>query len=149
MRVRLKMLLAAALGFLVAHFFDPDRGRSRRARLTDQAKSKVRHGASNIRSQAEYRKGVAKGAVHTITDALRPDREYDNDTLLQKVRSEAIGQWKLNVSEPADVEVTIDDRSGAVRLTGRIPSEEGRAQLIDLVNGVDGVKALDDRTVVG
>ncbi len=77
--------------------------------------------------------------VHDLTEFLRPPREYDDDTLLQKVRSEALGYW----DHPDTIDVDI--RDGLVRLTGRVESEKGRDRLIELIRAVDGVGLIDDR----
>jgi osmotically-inducible protein OsmY len=131
----LGVVTGAAAGYLL----DPDRGRSRRARLGDQARSQARTASDSLKSGLEYQRGVAKGMVHDITQPLRPRREYDDETLLQKVRSEALGYW----DHPDTIEVDI--RDGMVRLTGRVNSEKGRDQLIELIRGVDGVGLIDDR----
>lgn len=130
--------VGAAIGFLL----DPDRGHSRRARLSDQARSQARSASDSLKSGLEYQRGVAKGMVHDLTEPLRPRREYDDDTLLQKVRSEALGYW----DHPDTIEVDI--RDGMVRLTGQVDSEKGRDQLIELIRAVDGVGLIDDRLAI-
>lgn len=129
------VMTGAAAGYLL----DPDRGRSRRARLGDQAKSRARATSDSIKSGLEYQRGVAKGMVHDLTEPLRPRRVYDDETLLQKVRSEALGYW----DHPDTIEMDI--RDGMVRLTGNVESQEGRNRLIELIRAVDGVGLIDDR----
>jgi osmotically-inducible protein OsmY len=131
--------LGATAGAAVAYLLDPDRGGARRARLSDQAKSRARTVSDSLKSGIEYQQGVAKGMVHDLTEILRPPREYDDDTLLQKVRSEALGYW----DHPDTIDVDISD--GSVRLTGRVESEKGRDRLIELIRAVDGVGLIDDR----
>lgn len=145
---RLKMIVAAGIGFGAAYFLDPDRGRSRRAQLADQTRARLRAGLSKVRARAEYQKGVAKGTIHRITEPLRPEKRLDGDTLVQKVRSEAIGQWKRTVAGQVEIHVEADGDNGAIRLTGEIGREEDRDRLLKLVRMVDGVDSLDDRTVV-
>jgi osmotically-inducible protein OsmY len=131
----LGVMTGAAAGYLL----DPDRGRSRRSRLGDQTKSRARATSDSIRSGLEYQRGVAKGMVHDLTEPLRPRRVFDDETLLQKVRSEALGYW----DHPDTIE--IDIRDGMVRLTGNVESQEGRNRLIELIRAVDGVGLIDDR----
>lgn len=131
--------LGMTTGAVIGYLLDPDRGRSRRARLSDQTKSHARTASESLKSGLEYQRGVAKGIVHDLTDPLRPQREYDDATLLQKVRSEALGYW----DHPDTIDVDI--RDGMVRLTGRVDSEKGRDRLIELIRAVDGVGLIDDR----
>lgn len=92
-----------------------------------------------MKSGLEYQKGVAKGVVHDITEPLRPERVYDDATLLQKVKSEALGYW----DHPDTIEVDISE--GTVRLTGDVGSEAAREKLMSLLRRVDGVGLIDDR----
>lgn len=128
-----------ASGAALAYLVDPDRGRSRRARLSDQSKAKARDMKRSMKSGLEYQRGVAKGVVHDLTEPLRPNRQFDDETLLQKLKSEALGYW----DHPDTIEVDISD--GIVRLTGDVDDEESRDQLVKLIRRVDGVGLIDDR----
>jgi len=131
--------LGITTGGAIAYLLDPDRGRSRRARLRDQTKSQIRTASESMKNRLEYQRGVARGIMHDLTGPLGPQRQYTDDTLLQKVKSEALGHW--------DHEGTIDVeiRDGVVMLTGRVDSETGRDRLIELIQAVDGVGLIDDR----
>lgn len=143
MRGLLKFGFAAAVGAGIAYLFDPDRGRTRRAMLADQAAARARDASETVKAKAEYQKGVAKGVVHEVADSLREERVYDDETLLQKVRSEALGYWP----DAGDVEVDISD--GMVRVSGSVNSEPDRDRLIGMIREVDGVGLIDDRLRVG
>lgn len=92
-----------------------------------------------MKSGMEYQKGVAKGVVHDLTEPLRTEQRYDDETLLQKLRSEALGYW----DHPDTIEVDISD--GTVRLTGDVGDQNARDQLVKLIRRVDGVGLIDDR----
>lgn len=139
----LPFAIGLAAGAVLAYLFDPDRGRSRRARLVDQTAARGRDLTESMRKQAEYQKGVAKGIIHEASDALRAKGEYDDETLLQKVRSEALGHW----DGPHSIEIDITD--GMVRITGSVESEDSRERLIELIRDVEGVSLVDDRMRVG
>ena len=139
MRRPMIFALGLASGAAVAYLVDPDRGRSRRARLRDQSKSQARTVSASLRSGIEYQRGVAKGIVHDLTEPFRPEREFDDETLLQKVRSEALGYW----DHPDAIEVDIN--AGTVRLTGVVDGDVARDRLIQLIRKVDGVGLIDDR----
>lgn len=133
----------AIFGALLAYVFDPDRGRSRRARLTDQAAASGRTFSDKMRKTAEYQTGVARGVFHEASDALRPDKDYNDETLLQKVRSEALGYW--DGSEAIEIDIT----DGMVKVKGSVRDTASRDQLLDLIKDVEGVDLIDDRLTVG
>jgi osmotically-inducible protein OsmY len=134
---------AAAIGAAIAYMFDPDRGRTRRARIADQAAARARYAAGAVKAKAEYQKGVAKGIIHDVTEPLRGEGTYDDDTLLQKVKSEALGYW------PDPQEIEVDITNGMVRVSGTVAKESDRENLIKLIRDVEGVGLIDDRIKVG
>ena len=143
MRKLISFGAAAAIGAAVAYMFDPDRGRSRRAKLTDQASARARDAAGTVKAKAEYQKGVAKGFVHEAKEAFRAEEAFDDNTLLQKVKSEALGYW----SDPNQIEIDITD--GMVRVSGKVDNEPDRDKLIGMIRDVEGVGLIDDRLSVG
>jgi osmotically-inducible protein OsmY len=135
--------VAAAIGAAIAYMFDPDRGRTRRARIADQAAARARDATAAVKAKAEYQKGVAKGIIHDVTEPLRGEGIYDDDTLLQKVKSEALGYW------PDSHEIEVDITNGMVRVSGTVAKESDRENLIKLIRDVEGVGLIDDRIEVG
>jgi len=135
--------IGAAVGGLLAYLFDPDRGRSRRARLSDQAAARSRDFTEKMRQTAEYQKGVAKGIIHDASEVFRPDNVYDDETLMQKVRSEALGYW--DGSESIEIDIT----DGKVELSGTVRDSASHDQLLSLIRDVEGVGLIDDRLKVG
>ena len=133
------VIISAAAGAALAYLFDPDRGRSRRTQLSQQAKAQMRDAAETVRSQAEYQAGVAKGAFHEAAATMTPERHFDDETLLQKVKSEALGQ--LPFQESVDVEVS----NGTVAVSGSVPDDEQKQQLMQMIREVEGVEAIEDR----
>ena len=142
MRKIMSTALAAAAASALTYLFDPDRGGSRRARLADQARSRARRAADRTRAKAEYQKGVMKGVAHDLTESFRSSPDYDDETLLQKVRSEALGY----MDEKRDVEVDI--RDGHVTVQGTVDGEESHRRVLDRIKAVDGVNAIEDRLEV-
>lgn len=135
-----KFLFSAGIGAAIAaagmYLFDPDRGRSRRAKLSDQAGAAIRKTGDRMEAQARYQKGVAQGVAHKVADPFRPDGEFDDSTLLQKIRSEAVGRWQ---GPTQDLE--IDVREGQVTLRGEASRDQAE-ELVHLIESVDGVKAV-------
>lgn len=129
------------IGGLLMYLMDPDRGRSRRARLADQAEARSRDVVDAVTTQAKYQAGVAKGAAHEIADAVTPDSDdYDDEALLQKVRSEAVGPVGASTIE-------VDVTDGVVTVTGSHEDERSRKRLMKLIERVDGVASIDDQLV--
>jgi len=138
--VRIVGIGAAAAAAM--YLLDPERGRSRRAKLSDQAGALARKAEEKGRAQAEYQKGVVQGLVHDLTEPFRPEPDFDDETLRQKVKSEAIGRWD---GPKKDVEVTVDN--SVVTLKGTLGAEHVD-ELIRLVKGVPGVASVNDQLSV-
>ena len=99
----------------------------------------MRDATETVRSQAEYQAGVAKGAFHEAASSVTPERHFDDETLVQKVKSEALGQFSSQ--ESVEVEVT----DGTITVSGSVPDEEQREQLLQMIREVEGVEAIEDR----
>lgn len=142
---KLALISGAAIGAASAYLLDPDRGRSRRARLYDQTSALARKATGKSRSWVRYQKGAARGVAHKLSEPFREqEQSVDDDTLLQKIRSEAIGYW-----DPASENVEIDVDRGIVTLKGSVGKPTDHADLINLIRKVEGVEAIQDRVEVG
>lgn len=135
----LSFAIAATVGAAIAYLLDPDRGRTRRAKLADQATARIRDASETVKARAKYQKGVFKGVVHDVSEPLREEEAPDADTLLQKVRSEALGYG------PDEASIEVDVVDGTVRVSGSVDKEADRKRLIKLITAVDGVDMIDDR----
>lgn len=141
---KLALAAGAAIGAACAYLLDPDRGRSRRARLYDQAAAVARKATRRSKSWAEYQKGAARGAAHRLSKWFKEEEMFDDDKLLQKIRSEALGP-----SAPSREDVSIDVDNGVVTLDGRVSSSGDHEQLLELIAQVEGVAAIRDGVEVG
>jgi len=128
-----------SLASFITYLLDPDRGRARRARLADQMSAKGRDAADAVAAKAKYQKGVFQGVAHEVASVFGEEDVYDDATLMQKVRSEAIGPSGVDTGD-----VVIDISDGTVRLTGSVPDKTARRRLVDLIGNVDGVRQIDD-----
>lgn len=75
MRKFLIALGLLALGGLAMYLMDPDRGRSRRARLADQAEARTRDVADAVSASARHQADVVKGVAHDVADVFTADEE--------------------------------------------------------------------------
>jgi uncharacterized membrane protein len=117
------------------YYYDPERGRRRRALLRDQfmhACSKTVKAADVARRDAGNR---LYGTVAELRSALRRESVSD-DVLVSRVRSK-IGRF---VSHPSSIEVTA--RDGRVTLRGPILTKEAE-RLVSAVRGVNGVAEVE------
>jgi hypothetical protein len=67
----MRALIAAGLGAGLAYFFDPQMGNGRRARLRDQAVSRLRRGAEDAQGFGTDMGNRAYGIAHEATDTAR------------------------------------------------------------------------------
>ncbi|MGH8958341.1 MAG: hypothetical protein ACRDVK_06670 [Acidimicrobiia bacterium] len=67
---RIKFAQGMALGVAAQYYYDPSAGRSRRARLRDQAGAQVRRFGRLIGRKARYQLGRAKGLRHRLTTGM-------------------------------------------------------------------------------
>ncbi|HEX6286219.1 MAG TPA: hypothetical protein VFZ80_01945, partial [Acidimicrobiia bacterium] len=96
----------ASLAALLTYLLDPDRGRARRARFADQLSAKGRDISDTVAAKAKYQKGVFEGVAHEVASVFDEEKAYDDETLMQKVRSEAVGPSGVDAG---DVVIDITD----------------------------------------
>ena len=125
----------AAVGIgtaIIAYLFDPERGKGRRARAMDQARSRMKRVQEAAERRMEYQSNRLKGLKHEFT-ADSPTAPFDDITLRQKIKSEIIGPSQLAV----DVEV----QNGKVILSGELEDSQYQdfAKDIRKLSGVESV----------
>jgi hyperosmotically inducible protein len=130
MRLR-TLLLGAAAGAGGAYLFDPISGRSRRARLRDQALARVRDMRRRVGSKGRYHLHRLEGR---IAETSSIDRVADDAILVERIRSQIFGR----VDVPDD-RVSLDVHDGIATLRGELDSREEIEGLAARVAGVAGV----------
>ena len=128
----LRDMVALGTGVMVAYLFDPVSGRKRRADLMAQTRSQVSGAASTVDTKARYQSGKAKGWLHETF--IPEEAPGDDRTLLQKIRSEAVGPTRGSFGH---VEVQVDD--GVVRLVGTSMDRAAEDELAERIAEVTGV----------
>ena len=124
---------------VITYLLDPERGRARRARLSDQLSAKGRDISDAVTAKAKYQKGVFEGVAHEVAAIFEGDGVYDDETLMQKVRSEAVGPSGVDTGD-----IVLDITDGTVHLTGSVADKKARRRLVNLIGKVDGVRGVDD-----
>lgn len=133
-----------SLAGLITYLLDPDRGRARRARLADQMSAKGRDMAEAVSAKAKYQKGVFEGVAHEVAAIFEEDAVFDDETLMQKIRSEAVGPSGIDAAD-----VVIDITDGTVHITGSVSDEKAHRRLVSLIGKVDGVRDVEDTLTTG
>ncbi|HEX7081833.1 MAG TPA: SRPBCC family protein [Gammaproteobacteria bacterium] len=140
MNSRLMMMLGAGIGAATMYYFDPARGRYRRALVRDQlvhTGHKARRGVGVVGRDFRNRAIGTTASVRSLFDAS----PVDDAVLADRVRA-CLGRA---VTHPASIEVEVKD--GVVTLSGPILEDEAPL-LIDHVRGVRGVRDVHNRLEV-
>jgi len=136
------LIVAAAFGGLLAFFFDPDRGRGRRARAQDQIGAFFRRSTDKIEKRRRYAASRVEGLGHQLENVLvGEDEPAPNDaTLVQRVESQI-----MRGQEVPKGAININAEEGVIVLRGELDRPEHIRQLEEAarhVKGVRGVKNL-------
>lgn len=129
------MLVGAGVGMGVEYLMDPDRGKDRRAELSDQAASRAREASEELQKKAKTTAERVKGqAIEAAKEQLPETAETDPKLLEQKIKSQVFGHR----DDVQDVVLRID-APGTVAVKGTVPTADSERELIAQVAEVDGV----------
>ena len=133
------MLAASALGAAVAYFFDPDRGRGRRAKTKDRVTATFRRLRKRGGRMARKAESEAYGALQRATHAAPENPPTDDETLKQKVQTELFGK-----PEVAKGKIVVNVEDGIVALRGEVASSEQMTELAQMALRVPGVAGVQN-----
>lgn len=128
-----------AVGAAVFYLLDPILGRTRRARLTDQAAAR---GRDAVEGAERLGRRVASDLEGRMQAARYGTDEYEspNDvTLARKVESEILGRPEIPKGS-----ILVNVERGRVVLRGRVDRAQLRDELTRLVLAVDGVDEVEN-----
>jgi gas vesicle protein len=129
------LALGVGAGMAAAYLGDPDRGKARRAQLSDQAAARTREVTEQVTTQAKMAADKAYGtAVETVKDRMPEHPEEDAALLEQRIKSEVFGH-----RDDAHQVVIRVDAPGVVALKGTVPSATSESELLAAVAEVQGV----------
>jgi osmotically-inducible protein OsmY len=130
-------LAAGALGAAAAYFFDPQMGRSRRARTRDQLVAMFRRTGRRVGRKGRWLGGKAYGLRMKATHPVERAKELDDATLAHKVESEILrGSDKGRISVNAE--------AGIVVLRGEVDTAEQMNAIAESVMAVPGVTGVEN-----
>jgi gas vesicle protein len=131
------LTLGVGAGMVAAYLADPDRGRARRAEMSQQVTARAREVADQAVGQAKDAASRATGqVVEAAKDAIPDELQVpaDAQTLRDRIQSEAFG----GRDDVQDVVIKVDG-PGQVALKGTVPTPENERELLAAVAEVDGV----------
>jgi hypothetical protein len=128
----------AAVGALTMYFFDPNRGRARRAYCEQQIGGFVRKTGRSMRATGVHVANRVRGMSHEASRSLR-DSANDTASLIARVRAE-LGHW---VSNPKGINVSADP-DGSVTLSGMCSGSESHG-LLGAIAKVPGICQIINR----
>jgi uncharacterized membrane protein len=137
MHARLSIFTGAIIGAVTAYYFDPERGRRRRAITRDKVVHAGHKAYDGIGVAARDIRNRAAGTVATMRSALDFQQPSD-DVLAERIRAQ-IGRV---VSHPGSIDIAVHD--GIATLSGPILADEVPL-LIDCTFGVRGVKNVQNQ----
>ncbi len=125
----------AGLGAALMYFFDPQRGRRRRAVTRDRTAATVRRASDRARKKGRYMEGKAHGLVHEMRgEAPKPSR--NDATLKHKIESEVLRNY--------DGKINVNVDHGVAVLRGELQQPEQITKLEEDVARVPGVKSVEN-----
>jgi gas vesicle protein len=131
------LALGVAGGMAAAYLADPDRGRTRRAEISQQLSATAREVAEQAAGQAKELADRAKGElIESASDAVPDEFQIpaDAQTLRDRIQSEAFG----GRDDVQDVIIKVDG-PGMVALKGTVPTPDNERDLLAAVSNVAGV----------
>jgi hypothetical protein len=136
-----KILGALGAGAALMYFFDPDRGRRRRALVRDQLVHAAHKTSDAVDATSRDLTNRARGVVADLRGRFNADEHVSDDTLRERVRAR-VGA----VVGPASA-INVDVQNGCVTLSGPILTDDAD-RLLRRVSAVRGVREVENRLEV-
>jgi osmotically-inducible protein OsmY len=129
---RVVLLVGACVA--AAYLLDPDRGKSRRARLQQRIGGVLRRGSDRAGRKAQFYGGKTEGMKERVTGSGKGSAPANDQTLAAKIQSEVLG----GSSYPKEkLNVTVEE--GVVTLRGEVDTPDQAASLEQEIRKVSGV----------
>jgi BON domain len=137
---RVSVLTGAIVGAAAAYFFDPERGRARRALLADWLGARTRRGWSAVNQLGARTSSSAAAFPQRMVQlrSMRP-RPADDLTLRDRVESEVFRDAELPKGQ-----INFDIESGVVTIRGQVDNAYQIANVEKAVLKVPGVAGVEN-----
>jgi hypothetical protein len=127
--------VGAAVGAALAYFFDPDRGRGRRAQTRDRFTAYLRRTGEGAGRRARWSQGPIAGLGARIAGAFSTPEPMNDATLAAKVESELFRDPKVPKGR-----ININAEQGTVVLRGVVDSPDQIEHLLAQTASIEGVR---------
>jgi osmotically-inducible protein OsmY len=137
---RVSILTGAAVGAAAAYFFDPERGRTRRALFADWAGSRARRGWRALNQFSSRTSNTAAAFPQRMVQLRSPrPRPADDLTLRDRVESEVFRNPDLPKGQ-----INFDVEAGVVTVRGQVDNAYQIANVEKAVLKVPGVAGVEN-----
>lgn len=135
------LLLGAGAGALGTYLLDPDRGRSRRARLGDQAAALLRRGGRQLDRTGRLVTATVEGKAQALRHTGPGEAPPNDAALVEKVESELY----RDATVPKGT-ININAENGVIVIRGELPDIETRERIDATIRRIPGVWDVSDLT---
>ena len=127
-----RLAVVSGAGAAAAYFFDPDRGKARRAQARDQAEAVIRRRQAEAEREAQHAANIAEGEVAEARGAGVP-RPVDDVEVVNVIKQ------ALSALDVDTTDVTVESVDGVVSVRGQIASREAQAKVEEAITRTPGV----------
>ena len=138
-RRKVSALAAGAAGVAAAYFFDPQMGRTRRAKARDRIAAMVRRAGRRLGRKGRWLEGKAYGLRMKATHPVEQPKDFDDATLAHKVESEV-----LRGADVPKGKVAVNAEEGIVALRGEVETVDQMNALVESVMRTPGVEGVEN-----
>jgi osmotically-inducible protein OsmY len=131
--------IAAAVGALIAYFFDPQNGKRRRNVTRDRIAGTARSGARSTARAGRAVGAEAYGVTQKVQHREEEPKELDDVTLTRKVETEIFREEHVPKGQ---INVNVED--GVVYLRGEADRPELVDELVEKARQVQGVRDVEN-----
>lgn len=134
------LAIGAAIGGALAYLFDPERGKSRRAVVTDWTRTRLRRGIRAVNTFGRYSSNTASAFPQRMVRLTSPGRPAADDlTLRDRVESEVFRDPDLPKGK-----INFDVENGIVTIRGAVDNAFQIATIEKAVFKVPGVVGVEN-----
>jgi osmotically-inducible protein OsmY len=128
---------AGAAGAAAAYFFDPQMGRTRRAKAKDRIAAMFRRTGRQLGRRGRWLGGKAYGLKMKAQHPVEQPKDFDDATLAHKIESEVL-------RGPDKGRISVNAEEGVVVLRGEVESSDDMTSIAEKVLRVPGVTGVEN-----
>jgi osmotically-inducible protein OsmY len=136
---KLVLPVLAIAGAVVAFFFDPVNGRSRRAQLAQRIPAFFRHRGRELSRAGRRVSSTAYGVSQKATHLREEPKDLNDPALASKVETVLFRDPDVPKGQ-----INVNVQNGVVQLRGEVPRPELIDELIDKARSVQGVRDVEN-----